>query len=95
MGSTAPYDYASWLLIEAGEYQPRSLAEAFRKPCKALVDEAEAAVNTHIEKIDAAYGTNEARRSMSLTGTPISGTELLPLSDLAAWAGSAIQEGVA
>ena len=95
LGSTAPYDYASWLLIEAGEYQPRSLAEAFRKPCKALVDEAEAAVNTHIQKIDAAYGTNEARRSMSLTGTPISGTELLPLSDLAAWAGSAIQEGVA
>ena len=95
LGSTAPYDYASWLLIEAGEHQPRSLAEAFRKPCKALVDEAEAAVNTHIEKIDAAYGANEARRSMSLTGTPISGEELLPLSDLAAWAGSAIQEGVA
>ena len=95
LGSTAPYDYASWLLIEAGEYQPRSLAEAFRKPCMALVDEAEAAVNTHIEKMDAAYGANEARRSMSLTGTPISGAELLPLSDLAAWAGSAIQKGVA
>ncbi len=95
LGSTAPYDYASWLLIEAGEHQPRSMAEAFRKPSKALVDEAEAAVNTHIEKMDAAYGANEARRSMSLTGTPISGAELLPLSDLAAWAGSAIQKGVA
>ena len=95
LGSTAPYDYASWLLIEAGEHQPRSLAEAFRKPCKALVDEAEASVNAHIEKIDAAYGANEARRSMSLTGTPISGAELLPISDLAAWAGSAIQEGTA
>lgn len=95
LGSTAPYDYASWLLIEAGEHQPRSLAEAFRKPCKALVDEAEATINAHIEKIDAAYGANEARRSMSLTGTPISGAELLPLSDLAAWAGSTIQEGVA
>jgi CRISPR system Cascade subunit CasC len=95
LGSTAPYDYASWLLIEAGEHQPRSLAEAFRKPCKALVDDAEAIINTHIEKIDAAYGTNETRRSMSLTGTPISGAELLPLSDLAAWAGSTIQEGVA
>ncbi len=95
LGSTAPYDYASWLLIEAGEHQPRSLAEAFRKPCKALVDEAEATINTHIKKIDAAYGTNETRRSMSLTGTPISGAELLPLSDLAAWAGSTIQEGVA
>lgn len=95
LGSTAPYDYASWLLIEAGEHQPRSLAEAFRKPCKALVEKAEASVNAHIEKFDAAYGTNEARRSMSLTGTPISGAELLSLSDLAAWAGSAIQEGVA
>ena len=95
LGSTAPYDYASWLLIEAGEHQPRSLAEAFRKPCKALIEEAEAAVNAHIEKMDAAYGTNEARRLMSLTGTPISGAELLPLSDLAAWAGSAIQEGTA
>lgn len=95
LGSTAPYDYASWLLIEAGEHQPRSLAEAFRKPSKALVEEAEAAVNAHIEKIDAAYGANEARRSMSLTGTSISGAELLPLSDLAAWAGSTIQEGVA
>ena len=95
LGSTAPYDYASWLLIEAGEHQPRSLSEAFRKPCKALVEEAEASVNAHIEKFDAAYGTNEARRSMSLTGTPISGAELLPISDLAAWAGSAIQEGVA
>ena len=95
LGSTAPYDYASWLLIEAGKHQPRSLAEAFRKPCKALVDDAEVTINTHIEKIDAAYGTNEARRSMSLTGTPISGAELLPLSDLAAWAGSTIQEGVA
>ena len=95
LGSTAPYDYASWLLIEAGEHQPRSLAEAFRKPCKALVDEAETAVNAHIEKIDAAYGTNEVRRSMSLMGTPISGEELLPISDLSAWAGSAIQEGVA
>ena len=95
LGSTAPYDYASWLLIEAGEHQPRSLAEAFRKPCKALVDDAEVTINAHIEKIDAAYGTNEARRSMSLTGTPISGAELLPLSDLAAWAGSTIQEGVA
>ena len=95
LGSTAPYDYASWLLIEAGEHQPRSLAEAFRKPCKAQVDEAEAAVNAHIEKMDAAYGTNEARRLMSLTGTPIAGAELLPLSDLAAWAGSAIQEGSA
>ena len=34
LGPTAPYGYASWLLVEAGDQQPRSLAEAFREPCK-------------------------------------------------------------
>ena len=34
LGPTAPYGYASWMLVEAGDRQPRSLAEAFREPCK-------------------------------------------------------------
>ena len=31
LGSTAPYDRASFMLVEAGDRQPRSLASAFRK----------------------------------------------------------------
>ena len=95
LGSTAPYDYASWMLIEAGDHQPRSLAEAFRNPCRPQVEEAEAAVNAYIERIDAVYGKNEARRSLSLAGTPVSGAELLSLPEVASWAGAAIEEGVA
>ena len=32
-GSTAPYGRAGLMLLEAGDRQPRSLAEAFRTPC--------------------------------------------------------------
>jgi CRISPR/Cas system-associated endonuclease/helicase Cas3 len=35
LGSTAPCSRASFLLVEAGDRQPRSLAEAFRTPCAA------------------------------------------------------------
>ena len=33
-GSTAPYSRAALMLVELGEEQPRSLAEAFRKPVR-------------------------------------------------------------
>ncbi len=93
LGSTAPYDFASWILVEAGDCQPRSLAEAFRNPCKPLVEAAEAAVTTHIERLDGAYGRDQERRAMTLTGTEVPGTELLPLADLARWAGSTMRNG--
>lgn len=32
LGSTAPYGRASFMLLEAGDRQPRSLAEAYRTP---------------------------------------------------------------
>ncbi len=35
LGSTAPYDYAGFVLVEAGELQPRTLANAFVKPVHA------------------------------------------------------------
>ena len=43
LGSTAPYGYAAWMLVEAGDCQPRSLAEAFRDPCQPSVAAAERA----------------------------------------------------
>ena len=93
LGSTAPYGYASCLLIEAGGRQPRSLAEAFRRPCKPLAEAAEAAMGEHIERLDAAYGAEEARRSMSLTGTLAPGAGPLGLDELAQWAGAVVQAG--
>ena len=95
LGSTAPYGFASWLLVEAGCRQPRSLAESFRCPCRPTFDAAEVAVATRLEQIDAAYGEHEARRAMSLADVTLPGTEFVPLADLARWAGATMQDGSA
>ena len=94
LGSTAPYNFASWMLVEAGVRQPRSLAEAFRSPCDPLVESAEAAMSGHIERLDNAYGSDEARRAMSLSGNPLPGAIQISLADLATWAGTTISSGI-
>ena len=91
LGSTAPYGYASWVLIEAGDRQPRSLAEAFRDPCRPTMRTAEEAVRDHLTSVDAAFGTDERRRWMSVSGhADMPGGEKLSLPNLAAWAGGQI-----
>ena len=95
LGSTAPYGYAAWMLVEAGDCQPRSLAEAFRDACEPSVEAAEREAREHLGKLDAAYGTGEARRVMSLNGESMPSAESLDLSALARWAGSAIRTGTA
>ena len=66
LGPTAPYGYASWMLVEAGDRQPRSLAEAFRKHCPPVTSDAEERLSQHLQKLDSVYETGEARRMMSL-----------------------------
>ena len=95
LGSTAPYGYAAWMLVEAGDCQPRSLAEAFRDPCQPSVEAAEREAQEHLQKLDAAYATGEARRVMSLNGKSMPLAEPLDLSELARWAGLAIRTGAA
>ena len=94
-GATAPYSYASWMLIEAGEYQPRSLAEAFREPCGPTLGEATQAARAHLEWLDTNYGTGEARRVMSRDGgtMPRAG-EPIALGVLAAWAAAVVEGGL-
>lgn len=85
LGSTAPYSRASFLLVEAGDRQPRSLAEAFRTPCAANTGVAVAKLADHLATLDAAYATGEARRVMSLANEDVAGAERGTLSDLAAY----------
>lgn len=66
LGSTAPYGYATTLLVEAGDRQPRSLAEAFRTPAEASTEAAERALKKQLAAFDTAYQTGEARRFLSL-----------------------------
>ncbi len=95
LGSTAPYNFASWLMVEAGRRQPRSLAESFREPCKPTFSEAEKAVSNQLKQLDMAFGEHEARRAMSLSGSSLPGTTLTSLADLAHWAGATAQKGEA
>ena len=95
LGPTAPYGYASWMLVEAGDRQPRSLSEAFREPCKpATRVAAEAAVKNYLEKLDTAYKTGEVRRLMSLEDAAMPGTNRVPsLDELSEWSGTVMRTG--
>ena len=88
LGSTAPYSRASFMLLEAGDRQPRSLAEAFRSPCKAETGQAVAALCDHLSALDSAYATGETRRVMSLANTEVPDAERGSLEDLAQFAKS-------
>lgn len=96
LGPTAPYGYASWMLVEAGDRQPRSLAEAFREHCRPVTRKAEERLRLHLGRLDAAYETGEARRLMSLDDqASMPGADRIPLPALARWAGEAMRAGSA
>lgn len=86
LGSTAPYSRASFLLVEAGDRQPRSLAEAFRTPCAANAGTAVDRLARHLAALDAAYVTGEARRFLSLVDAEVPAAGRGTLDDLAAFA---------
>jgi CRISPR system Cascade subunit CasC len=98
LGSTAPFAWARLMLIEAGSRQPRSLANAFRKPVglnNGLEDEARARLVGELGKLDAAYGAGEARRFMSVEDMALPGAERLSLDALAGWAAGVVRQGQA
>lgn len=85
LGSTAPYGRASFMLLETGDRQPRSLAEAYRTPCKPHTGPAVSALSQHLAALDGVYATGEERRVMSLTNIEVPGAESGSLADLAGW----------
>lgn len=85
-GSTAPYAYAELMLIEAGQRQPRTLANAFRTPSAARTDAATGALVAYLSKLDTAYGCREVRRHTAIEPCLLPQSEPLDLDALAAWA---------
>jgi len=85
LGSTAPYDRASFMLVEAGDRQPRSLAGAFRNPVEPKLDHAVGALVKHLKLLDDNYATDEARRYLSLSEMALDSAEKGSLADLAGW----------
>ncbi len=72
LGSTAPHARAAWLMLEAGESQPRSLANAFLQPVRLdgeshPVDRALQALASHLDELEAMYGDTGERRAVAST----------------------------
>ena len=86
LGSTAPYSRASLLLLEAGDRQPRSLAEAFRRPCEPETDAAIDTLSNYLGRLDQAYDTGEERHMMSIADIDLPRTQRNSLGELASWA---------
>ncbi|WP_025320263.1 type I-E CRISPR-associated protein Cas7/Cse4/CasC [Granulibacter bethesdensis] len=86
LGSTAPYGYATTMLVEAGDRQPRSLAEAFRDPAEPTVQDAEDKLHQKLKAFDEAYQTGEDRRLLSLSNDPgIKNVSRTSLPELMQW----------
>lgn len=93
-GSTAPFEWAKFMLVEAGDWQPRSLAGAFQNALPlaqlALRQAAVQRISDEIAHLDVAYGAPLARRYLAVDDVLVPGAERLPLKTLAEWAQAAV-----
>ncbi len=93
-GSTAPFEWAKFMLVEAGDWQPRSLAGAFHNALSphqpALRQATVQRLSDEIARLDAAYGAPLARRFLAVDDVTVPGAQRLPLQALAAWAQTAV-----
>jgi len=93
-GSTAPFEWAKFMLVEAGDWQPRSLAGAFQNAIPlnqpAIREAAVKALAEEIGRIDAAYGAPLARRFLAVDDVSVPQATRLPLTVLGEWVRDAV-----
>ena len=93
LGSTAPYERAALMLVEAGSSQPRTLANAFRAPVSPQMGDAIEALTKYMNDDDDMYGVSEVRRFAVRGDYALPGAERLKLGGLADWAADAVRNG--
>ena len=98
-GSTAPYSFAEFMLVEAGNRQPRTLANAFRKAVPLgegdVAEKAVAALSAHLARMDAAYGGKEERCQLSTLDAEVDGVASADINTLATFAAAAVGKDAA
>lgn len=98
-GSTAPFEWAKFMLVEAGDWQPRSLAGAFHNALRLnqpeLRKSAVECLAGELAKLDAAYGAPAARRYLAVDDVEVPGAQRLPLQALVQWAQAAVTQAKA
>lgn len=96
-GSTAPFEWAKFMLVETGDWQPRSLAGAFQNalPLNSpnIRQAAVQRLADETAKLDAAYGAPMQRRYLALDDVQVQGAERLHLAGLAQWTQARIVQG--
>lgn len=94
-GGTAPYGWAELMLVEAGERQPRTLANAFRRPVTGndLFAVATDQLGSHLQTLDDCYGVGEARRYASPSLLKLNEAPRLTFESLTEWARNAVVAG--
>lgn len=100
-GSTAPFDWAKFILIEAGDWQPRSLAGAFHDALPledktspdSIRQRAVTRMTQEIMAMDEAYGAPLSRRFLSLDSVDLPGAERINLAKLGEWASGIVRQG--
>lgn len=96
-GSTAPFEWAKLMLVEAGDWQPRSLAGAFQNALGLkdgnIRERAVGQLADELQRLDAAYGAPSERRFLSVDDMQVPGAERLPLASLTQWVQDRIVSG--
>ncbi len=84
-GSTAPYAHAEFMLVETGDDQPRTLANAFRNPVPLKGDifgQAMQSLQAHLSNLDRAYGVHTQRQQLSVTPPALQDAPIVSLDAL-------------
>jgi CRISPR system Cascade subunit CasC len=96
-GSTAPFEWAKLMLVETGDWQPRSLAGAFQNALGLkdgnIRERAIGQLANELQRLDAAYGAPSERRFLSVDKVQVPGAEPLPLPSLTKWVQDRIVSG--
>lgn len=98
-GSTAPFTWAEFMLVEAGDWQPRSLASSFEDalplsdPDKGLQLRAIERISNEVGAMDDAYGMITARRFLSLESAGIPHAKRNNLEQIGTWVEEVIVQG--
>ncbi|WP_297485269.1 type I-E CRISPR-associated protein Cas7/Cse4/CasC [Ferrovum sp.] len=100
-GSTAPFDWAKFMLVEVGDWQPRSLAGAFydalpledKTYAGTIRQRAVMRMAQEISAMDEAYGAPLARRFLALDTVDVPGAERVNLTKLGEWANEIVRQG--
>lgn len=96
-GSTAPFEWAKFMLVEAGDWQPRSLAGAFIDALPVnnsnIRRSAVEQITKEIDQLDRAYGAPLERRFLATDEVTIPGAARMTLAELGEWVKDRITAG--